>query len=615
MATAASGSANIYAHYVFNAEDGRWYEPAKWEEHWSEQWKCPVYYNIETGEMVWYLSGVGASSVEAARDAEEDAPTAGDGAAEPGPPAETGSQSKVEPAERVAAEADASAEKDEVADLTDAIEEEVECDAWIEEDAASAAGSDTEASGRPAAAASAAPSGGGRMSQDLSRALARRLHFVEAHTYESRPAPSTADATCHLQGLEFTAPPAKDWIRQFADPEEDRVGEVLACDLEERGPRPSHAPLANTPEEQARLSELTQLVWSLREQLSSERQQSRAQDLRQEALARREAEIEAQERALEEQREEHRRRAEERRHYPPPPWLPEPDGTINVGVVGNSGVGKSLLINQLRGLSHGMEGWAPVGINETTVKVSMYAFPSEHRVRLWDFPGAGTPDFPLESYIARMGLRYLDKVLIVTAGRFTVTEVKLMRHLQECRVPYCMVRTKVDIDVWNNRQDNGVEEETSIREIRDDLRENHGVDKVFLVSLRDTDAHDFPRLLSTVFPRLGALRDGSSEVQGWDSAWSIPEVYSQNVSAIQGRWKDKQGTLYIVQGLQVHVTAAAGGTTESATATLSEADGTVFWLRRWAVGADGVARSRRKGELRWTPCEDKLTDMVWKWCD
>uniref|UniRef100_A0A7S1WQN7 IRG-type G domain-containing protein n=1 Tax=Alexandrium catenella TaxID=2925 RepID=A0A7S1WQN7_ALECA len=288
---------------------------------------------------------------------------------------------------------------------------------------------------------------------------------------------------------------------------------------------------------------------------------------------------------------------------------------MNVGVVGNSGVGKSLLINRLRGVPPAAQGWAPVGINETTVKVSMYAFPSEHRVRLWDFPGAGTPDFPLESYVARMGLRYLDKVLIVTAGRFTVTEVKLMGHLWECRVPYCMVRTKVDIDVWNNRHDNGADEETSIREIRNDLRENHGVDKVFLVSLRHTGAHDFPRLLSAVFPRLGALRDGSSEVQGWDSAWTIPEVYSDIVSAIQGRWKDKQGTLYILQGLQVHVTDVAGGTSESATATLSEADGHVYWLDRWSVGAEGVARSRRKGELHWTACEDKLRDMVWKWCD
>mmetsp|Transcript_142558 Transcript_142558/g.443348 ORF Transcript_142558/g.443348 Transcript_142558/m.443348 type:complete len:263 (+) Transcript_142558:382-1170(+) len=262
-----------------------------------------------------------------------------------------------------------------------------------------------------------------------------------------------------------------------------------------------------------------------------------------------------------------------------------------------------------------MDGWAPVGINETTVKVSMYAFPSEHRVRLWDFPGAGTPDFPLETYVARMGLRYLDRVLIVSAGRFTETELRLRDRLREARVPQCMVRTKVDIDVWNNRHDNSVEEESSIREIRRDLRENHGVGDAFLVSLRDTGAYDFPRLLSAVFPRLGALRDGSSEVQDWDSAWAIPEIHSEIVSSIQGRWKDKQGTLYIVQGLQVHVTAAKGGASKCAAATLSEADGRVYWLHRWALDAVAVARSRRRGELQWAACEDSLQDMVWKWHD
>uniref|UniRef100_A0A7S4WC96 IRG-type G domain-containing protein n=1 Tax=Alexandrium monilatum TaxID=311494 RepID=A0A7S4WC96_9DINO len=603
---AVSGGAPIYAHYVFNNEDGSWYEPSKWEEHWSESWQCPCYYNIETGEMVWSLSKGCAEAIAGAQGSSALADT------------EASAQElcplSAAPVASPVAEAPGSTEAADVGIRVVGKEPEVDCDTWIAEDIPLADGSSLEASERPTVACRGA--GGSRKSQDLSSVLAQRFAHLEstAQTFESQPVASSADAG-HLQGLRFDAPPAHDWLRQFADPEEDRVGEVLACDLEERGPRPAHAPHGGTPEEQARLAELTQMVWSLREQLSAERQHAREQGMRAEALARREAELLAQERALEEECQQYRARALEKKSYPPPPWLPEPDGTINVGVVGNSGVGKSLLINQLRGLSHGMDGWAPVGINETTVKVSMYAFPSEHRVRLWDFPGAGTPDLPLGTYVARMGLRYLDKVLIVTAGRFTETEMELRGHLRECHVPHCMVRTKVDIDVWNNRHDNGVVEEISIREMRYDMRENHGIDDAFLVSLRDTGAHDFPRLLSSVFPCLGALRDGSSEVQGWDSAWAILEVHSELISAIQGRWKDKQGTMYIVQGLQVHVTAAAGGTSQSATAILSEVDSRVYWLGRWTVNAEAVARSRRKGELRWAACEDKLRDMVWKWHD
>lgn len=44
---------------------------------------------------------------------------------------------------------------------------------------------------------------------------------------------------------------------------------------------------------------------------------------------------------------------------------------MNLAVVGNSGVGKSLLINRLRRLRPQAEGWAAVGVNETTREPSM----------------------------------------------------------------------------------------------------------------------------------------------------------------------------------------------------------------------------------------------------
>ena len=138
-------------------------------------------------------------------------------------------------------------------------------------------------------------------------------------------------------------------------------------------------------------------------------------------------------------------------------WLDKVEGCINIAVVGNSGVGKSLLINRLRRLRPKAEGWAPVGVNETTREPTMqllkafqgisrlrsrgfeafglcfsaprgleaprYPYPSQPSVRLWDLPGAGTVAVPAETYLQDMGLRYFDRVVVVSAQRFTEMEV------------------------------------------------------------------------------------------------------------------------------------------------------------------------------------------------
>jgi hypothetical protein len=42
--------------------------------------------------------------------------------------------------------------------------------------------------------------------------------------------------------------------------------------------------------------------------------------------------------------------------------------------------------------------------------------------RLWDLPGAGTKDWPSESYVRDAGLRHFDGVLLVVAGAFSDAE-------------------------------------------------------------------------------------------------------------------------------------------------------------------------------------------------
>lgn len=143
---------------------------------------------------------------------------------------------------------------------------------------------------------------------------------------------------------------------------------------------------------------------------------------------------------------------EDAEEYRCPEWLST--RRINFAVAGSGGVGKSTMINTLRGLKARDPLAAEVGVKETTMEPSEYRFPglgmpwesltNLDKVSLWDLPGVGTQNFPSNNYIREMGLRYFDGVLIVTAERFTQNDIMLMRDLEKWDVPTYMIRNKAD---------------------------------------------------------------------------------------------------------------------------------------------------------------------------
>lgn len=442
-------------------------------------------------------------------------------------------------------------------------------------------------------------------SELLNRLVQRRSNIdVKTQIWESCPKASIADAS-HLEGLSFDAPSATEWLRQQGDfPEEDPIGDALADEVKTRGTRPSHAPTALSAEDAARLQALSVSLKEV-EEIKLELGAT------QEELYRREADLAAREAALAAELEQQRLKEETLRNYPAPSWLTNIHGTINVAVTGNAGVGKSLLINKLRRTKPASPNWAPVGVQETTLTPTMYPFGGEARVRLWDLPGAGTPKFPTETYIQTMGLRHFDKVLIVTAGRFTTTDLQLMSELEEHAVPFFMVRTKVDLDVWNNRKDNSADESTTLDLIKADMASH--IQHPYLVSCRDPGLYDMPRLLREMFPNVKQQLDASAPVfvpeSAWGDAWVMPTMYSPALAGIQGRWYDSWGTVYFIQGAEAHV-AISG---KSAVVPLTESRGCVWWINKWSVNEESVAKIRLTSEVRWQPTNSKEQPLVWWW--
>mmetsp|Transcript_56505 Transcript_56505/g.160203 ORF Transcript_56505/g.160203 Transcript_56505/m.160203 type:complete len:454 (-) Transcript_56505:137-1498(-) len=453
------------------------------------------------------------------------------------------------------------------------------------------------------------------MSTELLSALFKRKSQVETggQTWESAPEQSNADASAHLQGLKFDAPAVQDWLQQLdITPEEDMLAQALADGLAERRGEgmPEHVIAAGD----RRLQELAAKLAEMQRAFAEERESLGS---RCEELERREAEIRAREEGVEAEKQAQKVREEARKNYPQPKWLTHLEGTINIGVVGNSGVGKSLFINKLRKVRPQAHGWAPVGVNETTREPTMYPFPGQPEVRIWDLPGAGTEAVPSATYVQDMGLRYFDKVLILTAGRFTSMDVELRNELEQHKVPYYMVRTKVDIDVWNNKEDNGADQKTTIAQIREDLKSNHPEGTSYLVSSRDPESLDMPVLVMELFPSMKRQLDADAPsfvptAPAWNGAWAMPVVFSATLQGMQGRWRDGYSANYLLQGNQVHVSLQQG---QRALVPLTERDGRVWWCNRWFVSEEAVKTARRKAELRWAPTQPGDQPLIWWWAD
>ena len=60
-----------------------------------------------------------------------------------------------------------------------------------------------------------------------------------------------------------------------------------------------------------------------------------------------------------------------------------------------------------------------------------------------------------------MGLRFFDAVVLVTATRVTDIDRSIVAALQSFKVPCFVVRSKIDVDIRNELEDNGLSEETT----------------------------------------------------------------------------------------------------------------------------------------------------------
>lgn len=172
--------------------------------------------------------------------------------------------------------------------------------------------------------------------------------------------------------------------------------------------------------------------------------------------------------------------------------------------------------------------------NEEEMVVSKEELRPTSGVLLWDLPGVGTLNFPQETYIQDMGIRYFDVVLLMNDQGFTEAENLVVRELKAWEVPLFAIRNKIDDAIRSQLQaelDEDEDEEMEANVLteehiktvalgvweacRRDLLNNSGTEHAYLIATlpRMRDYFDFRLLCRDLLATARARRSRFSDNQ------------------------------------------------------------------------------------------------------
>ncbi|WP_290031132.1 GTPase [Acinetobacter pittii] len=179
---------------------------------------------------------------------------------------------------------------------------------------------------------------------------------------------------------------------------------------------------------------------------------------------------------------------------------------VKIAITGQSGSGKSSLINAIAGSKV-----APVGFVETTMEPKEYK--TENGIILVDLPGCGTANFPFETYIDDMQISSFDAIILVTANRFYEADIKLFNYVvNNLKKPIFLVRTKMDTAVRDGAEDNNLSRDEVIEMVLEDMIHNTDADpsKIYLVSSKQKQISHFDtaRLINDISENLSDIKKG-----------------------------------------------------------------------------------------------------------
>lgn len=139
--------------------------------------------------------------------------------------------------------------------------------------------------------------------------------------------------------------------------------------------------------------------------------------------------------------------------------------SVNFGITGHSSTGKSTFVNLVRDIKEGDVGYARVGRGNTTQSPTPYFHPDNRKIVYWDLPGVATVEFPKIDYIDKVRLQEYDYIFVFFDTVLCEDDLWITQQLIRLRKSFCLVRSKVDLDVKEGTKE-GIDEQTVLANLR-----------------------------------------------------------------------------------------------------------------------------------------------------